>query len=143
MAAGWLFLALLSQCLWGSFPVVLRYLQIKETHQLTSLQLNFLLNAFPIPLLIIQGLFHWSHSVAYRRGRASALETTRLLLRAWPDTTRRPLLAATEKAISFNDQEDDTSVWKKMGFLFLTTAAITVLALSQMFSLLYVEVGPA
>lgn len=158
----WLVLAAAVQLVWGWYPAALRFLQTKAPHKLTSLQLSTLINVFPLPVVLIQSLLLWSHGVAYRRGHAAALEAQHKRDRATPagpsGSLQEPLLAGaaegadtpangevavangTVHAEDAGLQPSKPSLWKKAGFLAITTTSLTSLMVSQIFALLFVEV---
>eukprot|EP00887_Chlorella_sp_A99_P002161 scaffold21.g2161.t1 len=49
---GWLLLAVAVQFVWGIYPVMIRFLQTKTPHPLTSLQLSFVINLMSLPALL-------------------------------------------------------------------------------------------
>ena len=104
----WLSLAALVQLVWGFYPAVLRFLQTKTPHTLTSLQLSFLINCCACPTMVLQSLCQALYDLGWRRGHAAAASSIRAAVaqkkarrraveaaaaRDGVDSPRRPLLS--------------------------------------------------
>ena len=104
----WLSLAALVQLVWGFYPAVLRFLQTKTPHTLTSLQLSFLINCCACPTMLLQSSCQALYDLGWIRGHAAATSSIRAAVaqkkarrraveaaaaRDGTDSPRRPLLS--------------------------------------------------
>jgi hypothetical protein len=167
-ALAWLALAALVQLVWGFYPAVLRLLQTRTPHILTSLQVSFLINACACPTMVLQSTCEFLYGVAWRRGHAAATVQIKkasvgkkparraeaVAARDAPESIQ-PLLSdsAQEELPGSRDEESPETAslnpadtqqiggWKKFGILVGTTTALTALMVSQIFALIFVQVG--
>jgi hypothetical protein len=137
---------------------VLRFLQTKASHRLTSLQLTFLINTFACPLVFLQTLCwpvvlrclarrHLKFAAQQSDGREPLLAgglarvQQRAIEAAAPEHAHNGTAAAVAASASAAPEHPEASLKRQLGLVSLTTAALTTLTLSQLFSLALVEVG--
>lgn len=121
-----------SQFLNGIYPVAVRALQTRIEHPLTSLQLTFLINALAMAALLIGTTLPLVVASRRRLARTSTVEATTQAYESDSGSLTAPLLGGGQGPANSPARRRDAAL-----LLLGTTAALTAVMLSQVFSLLF------